>query len=126
VTYTDEALECAAERSVSYLAPGGFPGKALELIDAAGARVKLRQGAPPAEIAEAQKRIRFISHRMAEAIVNHEFEKARFYSDEERKEKEGLRALLEALSPDPALSTVVGREDIEAEIAHGAEYPFRP
>jgi ATP-dependent Clp protease ATP-binding subunit ClpC len=126
VTYSDEALQCAAERSVSYLVPGSFPGKALELIDAAGARVKLRQGAPPAEVAEVQKRIRFISLRMAQAIVNHEFEKARFYSDEERKEKEGLRVLLEAMSPYPALSTVVGREDIEAEITRGAEYPFRP
>jgi len=49
----------------------------------------------PGEITEVQKRIKFIVHRMENAIANHEFEKARFYSKEERKERENLRALRE-------------------------------
>jgi len=57
--------------------------------------VKLRQTSLPEEITEVQKRIKFIVHRMENAIASHAFEKARFYSDEERKERENLRALRE-------------------------------
>jgi hypothetical protein len=51
----------------------------------------------PAAMVELQKRVDFIVQRMENAIANHEFEKARFYSDEERKERETLRTLREQL-----------------------------
>jgi hypothetical protein len=50
---------------------------------------------PAEELAQIQKRIDFVVERMEHAIANHEFEKARFYSEEERKERENLRALRE-------------------------------
>jgi len=69
VTYSDEALECAARGSSRYLPESQLPGKALELLDAAGARVKLRQTSPPVEVTEVQKRIKFIFHRMTSALT---------------------------------------------------------
>jgi ATP-dependent Clp protease ATP-binding subunit ClpC len=48
----------------------------------------------PPEIVEVQKRLRFIVKRKNSSIENHEFEKAWFYSDEERKERTALDALL--------------------------------
>ena len=86
VTYTAEALEFAVHASAGYLPERSLPGKAVELLDAAGSLVRC-QGTPPDEVAEAGKRLKFISLRVENAIANHEFEKARFYSDEERKEK---------------------------------------
>ncbi len=86
VTYAAEALEFAVNFSGSYLPERSLPGKAVELLDAAGSLVKLRQAAPPEEVAEAEKRLKFIAQRLEGAIVNHEFEKARYYSDEEREE----------------------------------------
>jgi cell pole-organizing protein PopZ len=57
---------------------------------------KQGQDMPPAEqLAQIRDRIDFIVERMEHAIANHEFEKARFYSDEERKERENLRSLRE-------------------------------
>ena len=47
------------------------------------------------ELAQIRKRIDFIVGAMEQAIAHHEFEKARFYSDEERKEREHLRRLRE-------------------------------
>ena len=88
VSYTDEAINFAVSHSSRYIPDRFLPDKAIDLIDEAGARVKLRQSALPEEITEVQKRIKFIVHRMENAIANHEFEKARFYSDEERKERE--------------------------------------
>ncbi|MGZ5565057.1 MAG: Clp protease N-terminal domain-containing protein, partial [Chthoniobacterales bacterium] len=95
VTYTDESIQIAVSHSNRYIPDRFLPDKAIDLIDEAGARVKLRQTSLPEDITEVQKRIKFIVHRMENAIANHEFEKARFYSDEERKERENLRALRE-------------------------------
>jgi len=63
-----------------------------------------------------QKRIRFIVERMEASIANHEFEKARFYSDEERKERDHLKQLREKyrLDDHPALN--IRREDIERAV----------
>jgi ATP-dependent Clp protease ATP-binding subunit ClpC len=117
VTYTDEALHYAVYLSNRYIPDRFLPDKAIDLIDEAGARVKLRQSMLPEEITEVQKRIKFITHRMETAIANHEFEKARFYSEEERKEREHLQALREKLKIDDSVSGVVTREDIEEVVA---------
>jgi ATP-dependent Clp protease ATP-binding subunit ClpA len=125
VTYTDEALECAAHSFGRHLPGSPLPGKALELLDAAGSRVKLRQHSPQ-EVADCLKRVKTIGQRFEDAIVNHEFEKAKFYSEEERKEKENLRVLREKHHLDDSSSAVVGREDVEEMLSRWATYPFCP
>src|SRR5258708_6132530 len=47
VTYSDDALELVVSSASSYLPEGTLPAKALELLDAAGALVKVRQSATP-------------------------------------------------------------------------------
>ncbi|MBI4466157.1 MAG: ATP-dependent Clp protease ATP-binding subunit [Acidobacteria bacterium] len=123
VTYTDEAIGYAVYHSARYIPDRYLPDKAIDLIDEAGARVKLRQSSLPEEVTEIQKRIKFITHRMETAIANHEFEKARFYSDEERKEREKLRQLREKLNIDESISGVVGREDIEEVVSRWTGIP---
>jgi ATP-dependent Clp protease ATP-binding subunit ClpC len=123
VTYTEDAIEFAVHHSSRYIPDRFLPDKAIDLIDEAGARVKLRQTSLPDEITEVQKRIKFIVHRMENAIANHEFEKARFYSDEERKERENLRALREKHHLDDSSSGVVGREDIEDVVSRWTGVP---
>ncbi|PYV06839.1 MAG: ATP-dependent Clp protease ATP-binding subunit ClpC, partial [Acidobacteria bacterium] len=100
-----------------------LPDKAVDLIDEAGARVKLRQSSLPEEMIDVQKRIKFVVHRMENAIANHEFEKARFYSDEERKERENLRLLREKYNIDETAMGVVTREDIEEVVARWTGVP---
>src|SRR6202041_337782 len=117
VTYTDEAINFAVSHSNRYIPDRFLPDKAIDLVDEAGARVKLRQATLPDEVAEVQKRVKFITHRMETAIANHEFEKARFYSEEERKEKENLRAVRERLKLDDTNTGIVTREDIEDVVA---------
>jgi ATP-dependent Clp protease ATP-binding subunit ClpC len=117
VTYTDEALRYAVYHSNRYIPDRFLPDKAIDLIDEAGARVKLRQSMLPDEILEAQKRLKFITHRMETAIANHDFEKARYFSEEERKEKEHLRQLREKLKVDETVTGIVTREDIEEVVS---------
>ena len=86
--------------------------------------MKLRQTTLPGEVADIQKRIKFIVHRMENAIANHEFEKARFYSDEERKERENLRQLREKYNLDDTSTGVVTKDDIEDVVARWTGVPM--
>ena len=124
VSYTDEAINFSVTHSSRYIPDRFLPDKAIDLIDEAGARVKLRQTSLPEELTEVQKRIKFIVHRMENAIANHEFEKARFYSDEERKERENLRTLRDKYHLDDSSAGIVTREDIEDVVSRWTGVPI--
>ena len=124
VSYTDDAISFSVSHSSRYIPDRFLPDKAIDLIDEAGARVKLRQTSLPEELTEVQKRIKFIVHRMENAIANHEFEKARFYSDEERKERENLRVLRDKYHLDDSSAGIVTREDIEDVVSRWTGVPI--
>ena len=124
MAYTDDAIETAVYTSSRYIPDRYLPDKAIDLIDEAGARVKLRQTTLPADLADIQKRIKFIVHRMENAIANHEFEKARFYSDEERKERENMRQLREKYNLDDSSTGCVTKDDIEDVVARWTGVPM--
>jgi len=124
VAYTDESIEAAVYTSSRYIPDRFLPDKAIDIVDEAGARVKLRQTTMPEEISDVHKRIKFIVHRMENAIANHEFEKARFYSDEERKERENLRQLREKYNLDETATAVVSKEDVEDVVARWTGVPM--
>ena len=116
VSYTDEAVAHAVLCAKKYVRDKSLPGAAVDIVDAAGAAAQLEQSSLPEEVVEVQKRIRFIAQRTESAIANHEFEKARFYSQEERKERDTLRQLREKykLDNNPALN--IRREEIEKAV----------
>jgi ATP-dependent Clp protease ATP-binding subunit ClpC len=116
VSYTDDAIEHAVFCANKYVRNRSLPGTAVDVIDEAGAAAQLQQGSLPEEVVEVQKRIRFIVQRMEASIANHEFEKARFYSQEERKERDNLKQLREKYKLDNNPAFNVGREEIERAI----------
>src|ERR1700709_889682 len=124
VSYTDDAIEASVFTSNRYIPDRFLPDKAIDLIDEAGARVKLRQTTLPADLADIQKRIKFIVHRMENHIANHEFEKARFYSDEERKERENMRVLREKYNLDDTSTGIVTTDDIEDVVSRWTGVPM--
>ena len=124
VSYTDEALQFAARCSSRYFPDSPLVAKAAEILDMAGSRVKLRQPVLPAEITEVLKRIKFIVHRMENAVATQDFEKARFYSDEERKERDNLRVLREKYRLDESSTGVVTREDIKEVVSRWTGVPI--
>ena len=117
VTYTNAAITHAVFYASKYIKAGCLPGTAVILIDEAGAAAQLQQGSLPEEVVEVRKRIRFIVHRFESVVANHEFEKARFYSGEERKERDNLKQLRGKykLNENPALN--IDREDIEKAVS---------
>ena len=113
VKYTNEALQYAVYYSNRYLPDRYLPDKAIDLMDEAGACVKLRQSALPEEVADAQKRLKFVVYRLENATLEQNLEKTRFYSNEERKEREHLRQLLQKHHIDGSALGTVTRRDIE-------------
>ncbi len=123
VSYTDDAITHAVVCAGKCIKTRYLPGAAVDIIDQAGAAAQLQQGSLPDEIMDAQKRIRFIVQRMEAAIANHEFEKARFYSEEERKERFNLKDLRDKykLADTPPLT--VTREEIEWGVSKMLDTP---
>lgn len=117
VSYTDDAIAHAVLSANKYIKTRALPGSAVDVIDEAGAAAQLDQGSLPEEVVEVQKRIRFIVQRIEASIANHEFEKARFYSMEEKKERDNLKDLREKykLDNNPALN--ISREEIEKAVS---------
>jgi ATP-dependent Clp protease ATP-binding subunit ClpC len=112
VSYTDDAIGHAVLCATRY-GKKNLPGTAVDIIDAAGAAAQLQQGSLPEEVIEVQKRLRSIVERMESSIANHEFEKARFYSQEEQKERENLKQLREKYKLDNSPALTISREEIE-------------
>ena len=122
VVITKEAIETAVSASHWFLRHRHLPDRAIDLIDDAAARVKLRFETEPPEIAAIRKRLRLIVREMEIAIATHEFEKARYYSDEERKERQNLQRLIEKAGP-RSESNVVQSEDVVEAVAERAGVP---
>ncbi len=94
VTITDGALQCAAELSSRYIQDRNLPDKAIDLIDEAGARLRIKRLTAPPELKELDARVDRIAKEKDQAIKDQEFEKAAELRDSqekleaERKEKE--------------------------------------
>ena len=71
--YTDEAIDAGVYLSNRYIPDRFLPDKAIDLLDEAGARVKLRQATLPPEMTDIQRRIKFIVARMESAISSKGF-----------------------------------------------------
>jgi ATP-dependent Clp protease ATP-binding subunit ClpA len=83
-----------------------------EQIESKGQQGKGGTGTPQEQMDELRKSIRFIMHRMENAIANHEFEKARFYSDEERLKRDDVRRLIETHGADAFRAEEVSSEGL--------------
>ena len=76
VTITDEAVKAAADLSIRYITDRHLPDKAIDLIDEAASRVRLRHASAPPALREAQKDLERITKEKDAAINNQEYEEA--------------------------------------------------
>jgi ATP-dependent Clp protease ATP-binding subunit ClpC len=88
VQITDDALKAAAELSVRYVTDRSLPDKAIDLIDEASARVRMKLTTTPDNLREMQKEIRELQAQKEEAIAGQDYETAASFRDKEKKLKE--------------------------------------
>lgn len=118
VKISDEALEAAVTLSSRYISDRFLPDKAIDLIDEASSRVRLKGFTPPEEIQNLEKTIREVSEKKYEAIENQNFETAAKLRDEE-KELTGVFRTKKQAWQDLSRSEIknVTEEDIAAVVS---------
>jgi ATP-dependent Clp protease ATP-binding subunit ClpC len=76
VRITDEALDAAAELSDRYITDRFLPDKAIDLIDQAGARVRLRVKTPSADTRELERELEQLTRDRDQAVAAENYERA--------------------------------------------------
>ena len=125
VEYTREAVEAAVYQSSRYITDRFLPDKAIDLVDEAGARAKLREAGYSEEFGEINKSIRVAVEQMESAVSQKEFDKAQFYREQEQNARENLQLVREKF--DVRSSTrrvVVGRADIDEVVSKWTGVPL--
>ncbi|MTD91862.1 MULTISPECIES: ATP-dependent Clp protease ATP-binding subunit [Corynebacterium] len=124
VSYTDEALKAAASLSDRYINDRFLPDKAVDLLDEAGARMRIKRMTAPEGLREVDDRIAEVRKEKEAAIDAQDFEKAAGLRDKERKlgeeraekEKQWRSGDLEEIAE-------VGEEQIAEVLAHWTGIP---
>ena len=94
VQITDDAVEAAVELSARYITGRCLPDKAIDVIDEAGARVRLRTMTRPPDLKDIDEEISQLNKDKEDAVANQDFEKAaalRDQADKLKKKREQIK-----------------------------------
>src|SRR6187549_1338155 len=123
VEYTPEAIEAAVYQSSRYITDRFLPDKAIDLVDEAGARAKLKEAGYSDEFAEINKSIRVAVEQMESAASQKDFEKAQFYRDQEASARENLQLTRERFDG-KVRRVVVSKSDIDEVVSKWTGVPI--
>ncbi|MEX2122002.1 MAG: ATP-dependent Clp protease ATP-binding subunit [Pirellulales bacterium] len=93
VQITDDALSSAVELASRYITARCLPDKAIDVIDEAGARVRLKAMTRPPDLKEIDEEVEHLNKEKEEAVANQDFEKAaalRDQADKLKKKKQSI------------------------------------
>jgi ATP-dependent Clp protease ATP-binding subunit ClpC len=116
VAYKDEALEAAVYQSSRYIPDRFLPDKAIDLLDEAGSRVKLRDAAAVEEAPEYQQRIRVVVERGENQPVG--------VRDEEMAQRENLQIVREHWDLSGGAAHAVTKADIDDVVSKWTGIPI--
>ncbi|MFD2640163.1 ATP-dependent protease ATP-binding subunit ClpC [Piscibacillus salipiscarius] len=90
VTISNEAIDAAVRLSDRYITDRFLPDKAIDLIDEAASRVRLRSYTAPPNLKELEQKLEEVKKEKDAAVQSQEFEKAASLRDKEQKLKDEL------------------------------------
>eukprot|EP00746_Dinoflagellata_sp_MGD_P156591 gnl/MRDRNA2_/MRDRNA2_85895_c0_seq1.p1 gnl/MRDRNA2_/MRDRNA2_85895_c0~~gnl/MRDRNA2_/MRDRNA2_85895_c0_seq1.p1 ORF type:complete len:905 (+),score=71.72 gnl/MRDRNA2_/MRDRNA2_85895_c0_seq1:89-2803(+) len=93
LSYTDEAIECAVKFAHQFISDRFLPDKAIDLIDEAGSRVRLKHSQLPPEARDLDKQIRTLLKEKEAAVRAQDFERAGLMRDKEVELKAQIQAI---------------------------------
>lgn len=108
---SDDAIDAAVKLSVRYIGDRYLPDKAIDLIDEASSRLRLKGFTPTPEAREIEEELKSVSAEKEEAILGEDYERAAKLRDKEKELSEKLG--LEKEKSQGTGDTVVTREHIE-------------
>lgn len=126
VTISDEALESAVKLSSRYVADRFLPDKAIDLIDEAASRLRLRAYTAPVSVTELEKKLAEMEKEKEESIKTEEFEKAA----EIKKQQGALRVQLKEAKQEwetahGGSDQIVTKEDVAEVVSRWTGIPVQ-
>ena len=125
VEYSPEALEAAVYQSSRYITERFLPDKAIDLLDEAGSRAKLREAGVSAEFGDINRNIRVAVEQMESAAAQKDFEKAQFFKEQEVIARESLQYVRERFDVRAGSRPIpVGKQDIDEVVSTWTGVPL--
>ncbi len=100
VTITDQALVAAANLADRYIADRQLPDKAIDLIDEAGSRLRIKRMATPPDYKEIENKIAEVVEKKKQSVENQDFELAGSLRDEEKDLLDRRSEVMEQIKED--------------------------
>ena len=126
VEITNEALEAAVRLSDRYVPDRYLPDKAIDLVDEAASRVRLRSFVAPPDVKKLEQRLEEARKEKEASIGAQEFEKAARLRDQEQQLREQLDKMKEEWEKKTVSNKlVVGEEDIAEIVASWTGIPVK-
>jgi ATP-dependent Clp protease ATP-binding subunit ClpC len=119
VRFTDEALVAAVELSDRYIADRFLPDKAIDLIDQAGARVRLRTKTPTANLRELERSLEELRRDKDQAVADEQYERASALRDQMKD----LRRQIEEAGGGADAVPEVGPQDLAEVVSRATGIP---
>ena len=116
VQITDEAIESAVKLSVRYITDRYLPDKAIDLIDEAASRIKMKTYTVPDKIKEIEEQVENLAKEKEDAVRVQDFEKAASLRDKERELKDKLEKDKKKWENKNSKAVTVLKEDDIAEV----------
>ena len=125
VTYAPEAMEAAVYQSSRYITDRFLPDKAIDLVDEAGARAKLREAGYSEEFSEINESIRVAVEQMENATAQKDYERAQFFREQEVLARENLQFVREKFDVKTGNHQIqVDKQDIDEVVSKWTGVPL--
>jgi ATP-dependent Clp protease ATP-binding subunit ClpC len=118
VTYTNDAIEAAVYQSARYIPDRFLPDKAIDIIDEAGARVKLREAVIPIELDDIRRQLSNLDRQRERVIAENHFDRLAGV----QREEERLRLRKDAFYAQTVVE--VTKDDVEEVVARWTGIPM--
>ncbi len=125
-TITDEAVEASVSLSDRYITERFLPDKAIDVMDEAGSRARIKAMTRPPDLKELEEAIEGIKEKKEQAIKEQDFEGAASMRDEEKQAKEGLEERISKWkAANEEKSVVIGEDEILQVVAKWTGIPLK-
>lgn len=117
VWYSDEALKACVKLTERYVTARVFPDKAIDALDEAGARVRLRTATVPRGLKEMELDLEAMRQNKEDAVAAQKFELAARYRDDQQELAEKIAAIREKANAAPRRPATVTEDDVNAVVS---------
>lgn len=125
VQFSDESLEAAVKLSERYISGRALPDKAVDILDEAGSRARLKAMVVPPDLKDLENEIDKLKEQKEDYIKSQDFEKAANMRDQERETRNKLEQIRKGWTEErDKITIVIGYEEIAKVVSQWTKVPL--